>query len=59
MENGSLAGEEQGVSKALDWQPQFKIYLGSARGLAFLHDGFVPHIFTETSSPAIICGWYI
>ncbi|RVW82590.1 Leucine-rich repeat receptor protein kinase MSP1 [Vitis vinifera] len=30
--------------EALDWPTRFKICLGSARGLAFLHHGFVPHI---------------
>ena len=30
--------------EALDWPTRLKICLGSARGLAFLHHGFVPHI---------------
>lgn len=46
MENGSLDFwlRKAGVNRSLDWRTRFKICLGSARGLAFLHHGFVPHI---------------
>lgn len=30
--------------EVLDWSKRFKIATGSARGLAFLHHGFIPHI---------------
>lgn len=47
MENGSLdvwlRNRADAVS-TLNWLTLFKICLGSARGLAFLHHGFVPHI---------------
>ncbi|KAG0495729.1 hypothetical protein HPP92_000392 [Vanilla planifolia] len=47
MENGSL---EQWLRKQADsgetlgWSVRLKICLGAARGLSFLHHGFVPHI---------------
>ncbi|KAI0530729.1 hypothetical protein KFK09_000277 [Dendrobium nobile] len=47
MENGSL---EQWLRKQADadgtlsWSIRLKICLGAARGLSFLHHGFVPHI---------------
>ncbi|KAL0340534.1 UNVERIFIED_CONTAM: Leucine-rich repeat receptor protein kinase MSP1 [Sesamum radiatum] len=47
MENGSLdfwLRNQADTVEALDWPSRFKICLGSARGLAFLHHGFVPHI---------------
>ncbi|KAK9289016.1 hypothetical protein L1049_017487 [Liquidambar formosana] len=47
MENGSLdvwLRNRADAVEALDWPTRFKICLGSARGLAFLHHGFVPHI---------------
>ncbi|KAK9141378.1 hypothetical protein Scep_011059 [Stephania cephalantha] len=47
MENGSLdvwLSNPADAVEALDWPSRFKICLGSARGLAFLHHGFVPHI---------------
>ncbi|GFP94196.1 leucine-rich repeat receptor protein kinase exs [Phtheirospermum japonicum] len=48
MENGSLdfwlRNQADVVGPALDWPARFKICLGSARGLAFLHHGFVPHV---------------
>lgn len=30
--------------EVLDWTKRFKIAMGAARGLAFLHHGFIPHI---------------
>jgi hypothetical protein len=30
--------------EVLDWPKRFKIAMGSARGLCFLHHGFIPHI---------------
>lgn len=47
MENGSLdlwLRNRADAVEALNWPARFKICLGSARGLAFLHHGFVPHI---------------
>ncbi|XP_010241481.1 PREDICTED: leucine-rich repeat receptor protein kinase MSP1-like isoform X1 [Nelumbo nucifera] len=47
MENGSLdmwLRNRADAVEALDWPARFKICLGSARGIAFLHHGFVPHI---------------
>ncbi|PSR96929.1 Leucine-rich repeat receptor protein kinase [Actinidia chinensis var. chinensis] len=47
MENGSLdvwLRNRADAVEALDWPTRFKICLDSARGLAFLHHGFVPHI---------------
>ncbi|CAL9152769.1 unnamed protein product [Musa hybrid cultivar] len=47
MENGSLEIWLRNRADAVDvlrWPVRFKICLGSARGLAFLHHGFVPHI---------------
>ncbi|KAE8717463.1 Detected protein of confused Function [Hibiscus syriacus] len=36
--------ETLGALDILDWSKRFKIAIGSARGLAFLHHGFIPHI---------------
>ncbi|KAJ8425520.1 hypothetical protein Cgig2_019247 [Carnegiea gigantea] len=47
MENGSLdvwLRNRADAVEILDWPTRFKICLGSARGIAFLHHGFVPHI---------------
>ncbi|KAM1027737.1 hypothetical protein FF1_040436 [Malus domestica] len=33
-----------GDLEVLDWDRRFKIAMGAARGLAFLHHGFSPHI---------------
>ncbi|KVI08275.1 Concanavalin A-like lectin/glucanase, subgroup [Cynara cardunculus var. scolymus] len=47
MANGSLdmwLRNRADAVEALDWPTRFKICLGSATGLAFLHHGFVPHI---------------
>ncbi|KAI3946591.1 hypothetical protein MKX01_014449 [Papaver californicum] len=47
MENGSLdmwLRNRADAVESLNWPARFKICLGSARGLAFLHHGFVPHI---------------
>ncbi|KAI3518610.1 hypothetical protein L1887_07415 [Cichorium endivia] len=47
MANGSLdiwLRNRADAVEALDWPTRFKICLGSARGLAFLHHGFIPHI---------------
>ncbi|KAL9998664.1 putative protein kinase RLK-Pelle-LRR-Xb-1 family [Helianthus debilis subsp. tardiflorus] len=47
MSNGSLdvwLRNRADAVEALDWPARFNICLGSARGLAFLHHGFVPHI---------------
>jgi serine/threonine protein kinase len=42
MENGSL--DLWLRNKALDWPKRMRIAIGAARGLAFLHHGFVPHV---------------
>jgi serine/threonine protein kinase len=47
MENGSLEmwlRNRADAVEALGWPDRLKICLGSARGLAFLHEGFVPHV---------------
>ncbi|KAM0935857.1 putative protein kinase RLK-Pelle-LRR-Xb-1 family [Dioscorea sansibarensis] len=47
MENGSLElwlRNEADAVETLGWPVRFKICIGAARGLAFLHHGFVPHI---------------
>ncbi|CAM8900559.1 unnamed protein product [Rhodiola kirilowii] len=47
MVNGSLDRWLRGKSGArdvLDWTKRLKIATGGARGLAFLHHGFLPHI---------------
>ncbi|KAL0299497.1 UNVERIFIED_CONTAM: Leucine-rich repeat receptor protein kinase EMS1 [Sesamum radiatum] len=47
MANGSLdhwLRNRTGTLDVLDWTKRFKIALGAARGLAFLHHGFIPHI---------------
>lgn len=47
MENGSLdlwLRNRADAVEVLDWPKRFKIAMGSAQGLAFLHHGFVPHI---------------
>ncbi|KZV32554.1 leucine-rich repeat receptor protein kinase EXS-like [Dorcoceras hygrometricum] len=47
MENGSLdfwLRNQADAFEGLDWPTRFQIALGSARGLSFLHHGFVPHI---------------
>ncbi|KAL7229721.1 hypothetical protein ACSBR2_008266 [Camellia fascicularis] len=47
MVNGSLdlwLRNRTGALKVLDWSKRFKIATGAARGLAFLHHGFIPHI---------------
>ncbi|WRX19322.1 Serine-threonine/tyrosine-protein kinase [Theobroma cacao] len=47
MVNGSLdlwLRNRSGALDALDWSKRFKIAMGAARGLAFLHHGFIPHI---------------
>ncbi|RVW27760.1 Leucine-rich repeat receptor protein kinase EMS1 [Vitis vinifera] len=47
MVNGSLdlwLRNRTGALEALDWTKRFKIAMGAARGLAFLHHGFIPHI---------------
>jgi Leucine-rich repeat (LRR) protein len=47
MKNGSLdlwLRNRADALEVLDWSKRFKIAMGSARGLAFLHHGFIPHI---------------
>ncbi|XP_050222932.1 leucine-rich repeat receptor protein kinase EMS1 [Mercurialis annua] len=47
MVNGSLDSwlrNRSGPLEVLDWTKRYKIATGSARGLAFLHHGFIPHI---------------
>ncbi|CAN1755054.1 Leucine-rich repeat receptor protein kinase EMS1 [Linum perenne] len=46
MANGSLdTWLRDGLNpKPLDWATRLKIAIGSARGLAFLHHGFTPHV---------------
>ncbi|PIA49536.1 hypothetical protein AQUCO_01300379v1 [Aquilegia coerulea] len=47
MVNGSLdlwLRNRTGALDVLDWSKRFKIAKGAARGLAFLHHGFIPHI---------------
>lgn len=45
--NGSLdlwLRNRTGALELLDWDKGFQIASGAARGLAFLHHGFIPHI---------------
>jgi serine/threonine protein kinase len=47
MSNGSLdlwLRNRADALEVLDWPKRFRIALGSARGLCFLHHGFIPHI---------------
>ncbi|CAM6068659.1 unnamed protein product, partial [Sphagnum tenellum] len=47
MVNGSLdlwLRNRADAVEVLDWSKRFKIAMGSARGLNFLHHGFIPHI---------------
>lgn len=47
MANGSLdlwLRNRADALEVLDWSKRFKIAMGSARGIAFLHHGFIPHI---------------
>ena len=47
MVNGSLdywLRNRADAFEVLDWLKRFKIAMGSAKGLAFLHHGFIPHI---------------
>lgn len=47
MVNGSLdlyLRNRADAVEHLDWAKRFKIAMGSARGLNFLHHGFIPHI---------------
>jgi serine/threonine protein kinase len=47
MVNGSLdlwLRNRTGALEVLDWNKRLKIATGAARGLAFLHHGFIPHI---------------
>lgn len=47
MVNGSLdlwLRNRTCTLEVLDWPKRFKIAMGAARGLAFLHHGFIPHI---------------
>jgi hypothetical protein len=58
MPNGSL--DEHlfgGKSKArpLSWPQRRNIVLGTAKGLAYLHDGVEPAFITETSNPLTFC----
>ncbi|KAL7106030.1 hypothetical protein ACP275_07G084900 [Erythranthe tilingii] len=57
MESGSLDYWLRNEVAALDWPTRFKICLGSARGVAFLHHGFVPHIIhRDIKSSNILLG---
>jgi Leucine-rich repeat (LRR) protein len=47
MVNGSLdlwLRNRTGGLEILDWNKRYKIATGAAKGLAFLHHGFIPHI---------------
>ncbi|KAK9067251.1 hypothetical protein SSX86_014577 [Deinandra increscens subsp. villosa] len=50
MSNGTLSSLLAKQSSLLDWQTRFKIGLGAARGLAWLHHGCRPAILHENIS---------
>ncbi|XP_040377166.1 leucine-rich repeat receptor protein kinase MSL1-like [Oryza brachyantha] len=58
MEHGSLEGRLRGsAADALGWPERLRICGGAARGLAFLHHGFVPHVIhRDVKSSNILLG---
>lgn len=57
MVNGSLdhwLRNRTGTLDVLDWSKRLKIAVGAARGLAFLHHGFTPHIIHRDIKPSNI-----
>jgi serine/threonine protein kinase len=53
MVNGSLdlwLRNRTGALEVLDWDKRLNIATGAARGLAFLHHGFIPHIIHRDKS---------
>ncbi|KAM3227715.1 hypothetical protein ACQJBY_059446 [Aegilops geniculata] len=62
MEHGCLEAwlrkNRTDAAYALGWPDRLKICLGSAKGLAFLHHGFVPHIIhRDMKSSNILLDW--
>lgn len=54
MSNGTLSAVLNGNVTLLDWQDRFRIGLGAARGLAWLHHGCQPPILHQNVSSNVI-----
>ncbi|XP_050220143.1 receptor-like serine/threonine-protein kinase At1g78530 isoform X2 [Mercurialis annua] len=57
MPNGSLDGVLYGKSndeKSLDWACRYKIAVGAARGISYLHHDCIPHIIHRDIKPSNI-----
>lgn len=54
LSNGTLGSTLVGSSSALDWPTRFRIALGAARGLAWLHHGCHPPILHQNISSNVV-----
>ncbi|GFQ03987.1 probable inactive receptor kinase at1g27190, partial [Phtheirospermum japonicum] len=54
LSNGTLGAMLSGDSSDLDWPTRFKIALGAARGLAWLHHGCHPPILHQNISSNVV-----
>ncbi|KAL3643939.1 Inactive LRR receptor-like serine/threonine-protein kinase bir2 [Castilleja foliolosa] len=54
LSNGTLASMLSGDSSDLDWPTRFRIALGAARGLAWLHHGCHPPILHQNISSNVV-----
>ncbi|KAH6763481.1 Leucine-rich repeat protein kinase family protein [Perilla frutescens var. hirtella] len=54
LSNGTLGSMLVGSSSVLDWPTRFRIALGSARGLAWLHHGCHPPILHQNISSNVV-----